>query len=116
MCAFPASRLGLEGIGISPDCNPENRASPREVLFIAPSLNSLSVFFFFFPFFKHKCLLIFCLLCLQLFNWALEPAEDHVLDKLFELGYLDAAVWAVNNPVEKTVEDEAALYENGAAT
>ncbi|XP_044461966.1 patatin-like phospholipase domain-containing protein 2 [Mangifera indica] len=81
VCAFPASRLGLEGIGISPDCNPENRASPRE-----------------------------------LFNWALEPAEDHVLDKLFELGYLDAAVWAVNNPVEKTVEDEAALYENGAAT
>lgn len=31
MCAFPAGRLGLEDIGISPDCNPENRASPREV-------------------------------------------------------------------------------------
>ncbi|KAJ6309105.1 hypothetical protein OIU76_018656 [Salix suchowensis] len=50
ICAFPASRMGLQGIGISPDCNPENRASPRE-----------------------------------LFNWALEPAEDHVLDRLFEL-------------------------------
>lgn len=31
ICAFPASRLGLQGIGISPDCNPENRASPRQV-------------------------------------------------------------------------------------
>uniref|UniRef100_A0A1D1XMU2 Patatin n=1 Tax=Anthurium amnicola TaxID=1678845 RepID=A0A1D1XMU2_9ARAE len=31
VCAFPASRLGLKGIGISPDCNPENRASPRQV-------------------------------------------------------------------------------------
>ncbi|KAJ0010833.1 hypothetical protein Pint_33323 [Pistacia integerrima] len=81
VCAFPASRLGLEEIGISPDCNPENRASPRE-----------------------------------LFNWALEPAEDHILDKLFELGYLDAAVWAEANPVDKTVEDEAALVENGSAT
>ncbi|KAG7031039.1 hypothetical protein SDJN02_05078, partial [Cucurbita argyrosperma subsp. argyrosperma] len=30
VCAFPATRLGFEGIGISPDCNPENRAGPRE--------------------------------------------------------------------------------------
>lgn len=72
VCAFPASALGLQGIGISPDCNPENRATRRE-----------------------------------LFNWALEPAEDHILDNLFELGYLDAAVWAENNPVEKIVEDES---------
>ncbi|KAH9751874.1 Patatin [Citrus sinensis] len=72
VCAFPASALGLQGIGISPDCNPENRASRRE-----------------------------------LFNWALEPAEDQILDKLFEFGYLDAAVWAENNPVEKIVEDES---------
>lgn len=70
VCAFPASRLGLQGIGISPDCNPEDRASPRE-----------------------------------LFNWALEPAEDHVLDRLFLLGYQDAAVWAEENPVEDLVED-----------
>ncbi|KAL1544460.1 patatin-like phospholipase domain-containing protein 4 [Salvia divinorum] len=68
VCAFPAGRLGLKGIGISPDCNPENRASARE-----------------------------------LFNWALEPAADHVLDRLFELGYLDAAVWAEENPVEEIV-------------
>ncbi|KAJ0076730.1 hypothetical protein Patl1_35541 [Pistacia atlantica] len=81
VCAFPASRLGLEEIGISPACNPENRASPRE-----------------------------------LFNWALEPAEDEILDKLFELGSLDAAVCAEENPVDKTVEDEAALVENGSAT
>ncbi|TXG53822.1 hypothetical protein EZV62_019078 [Acer yangbiense] len=80
VCAFPASGLGLEGIGISPDCNPESRASPRE-----------------------------------LFNWALEPAEDHVLDRLFELGYLDAAVWAEENPVEKIVEDGSPLVENGSA-
>lgn len=78
VCAFPASRLGLRGIGISPDCNPENRASPRE-----------------------------------LFNWALEPAEDFVLDRLFELGYKDAAVWAEKNPVEEVVEDDNSLVGNG---
>ncbi|GLT41934.1 hypothetical protein SLA2020_159610 [Shorea laevis] len=80
VCAFPAARMGLEGIGISPDCNPENRASPRE-----------------------------------LFNWALEPAEDHILDRLFELGYLDAAVWAAENPVDKVVEDSIPRVENGSA-
>ncbi|KAE9444733.1 hypothetical protein C3L33_23369, partial [Rhododendron williamsianum] len=79
VCAFPATQLGFEGIGISPDCNPENRATPRE-----------------------------------LFNWALEPAEDHVLDKLFELGYLDAAVWAEENPVEEIVRDDYSYTENGA--
>lgn len=80
ICAFPASRLGLQGIGISPDCNPENRASPRE-----------------------------------LFNWALEPAEDYVLDQLFEVGYKDAAVWAETNPVE-VVEDGNPLVGNGFAS
>ncbi|KAG6495610.1 patatin-like phospholipase domain-containing protein 2 isoform X1 [Zingiber officinale] len=64
VCAFPANRLGLEGIGISPDCNPDNRATPR-----------------------------------QLFNWALEPADDCILDNLYELGYLDASVWAEQNPL-----------------
>ncbi|KAI3445658.1 hypothetical protein Pfo_002323 [Paulownia fortunei] len=81
VCAFPASRLGLQGIGISPDCNPGNRVSPRE-----------------------------------LFNWALEPATDDILDKLFELGYLDAVVWAEENPVERIVRDDSAAYvENGLA-
>lgn len=75
VCAFPTSRLGLQGIGISPDCNPKNRASPR-----------------------------------QLFNWALEPAEDSILDKLFELGYLDAAVWAEQNPVEMLVEENTPVH------
>ena len=42
----------------------------------------------------------------QLFNWALEPAEDEVLDKLYELGYQDAAVWAEQNPPESTVKIE----------
>ncbi|XP_047091002.1 patatin-like phospholipase domain-containing protein 4 [Lolium rigidum] len=74
ICAFPASRLGLQGIGISPDCNPENRATPR-----------------------------------QLFNWALEPAEDEVLDKLYELGYQDAAVWAEQNPAESVMKNELPL-------
>ncbi|KAK1263481.1 hypothetical protein QJS04_geneDACA018643 [Acorus gramineus] len=69
VCAFPANRLGLKGIGISPDCNPDDRAGPR-----------------------------------QLLNWALEPAEDYVLDKLYELGYLDAAVWAEQNPLEEIVK------------
>ncbi|XP_068643308.1 uncharacterized protein [Aristolochia californica] len=72
VCAFPAGRLGLEGIGISPDCNPEKRATPR-----------------------------------QLLNWALEPAEDDILDNLFELGYLDAAVWGDQNPVDKIMQDES---------
>ncbi|XP_030475719.2 uncharacterized protein LOC115692889 [Syzygium oleosum] len=80
VCAFPVTQLGLQGIGISPDCNPENRASPRE-----------------------------------LFNWALEPAEDDILDRLFELGYLDAAVWAEDNPVAEVVEDDFSLLENGSA-
>ncbi|XP_065872308.1 uncharacterized protein [Euphorbia lathyris] len=79
VCAFPASRLGLEGIGISPDCNPENRSGPRE-----------------------------------LFKWALEPAADDNLDRLFELGYLDAAVWAEQNPVDQLVQDESpAVVGNG---
>ncbi|RZR96608.1 hypothetical protein BHM03_00025668, partial [Ensete ventricosum] len=34
VCAFPASRLGMKGTGISPDCNPENRATPRQVFVI----------------------------------------------------------------------------------
>lgn len=41
----------------------------------------------------------------QLFNWALEPADDHILDELYELGYLDASVWAKQNPVDTIVED-----------
>ncbi|KAL3610870.1 hypothetical protein D5086_001890 [Populus alba] len=81
ICAFPVSQMGLQGIGISPDCNPENRATPRE-----------------------------------LFKWALEPAEDHVLDRLFELGYLDAAVWAEENPVQNVVQDDCPLVENGSST
>ncbi|XVE94036.1 hypothetical protein REPUB_Repub01dG0245700 [Reevesia pubescens] len=80
VCAFPASRLGLEGIGISPDYNPENRATGRELL-----------------------------------SWALEPADDDILDRLFELGYLDAAVWGEQNPVENIVADESPLIENGSA-
>lgn len=70
VCAFPAAMLRLQGIGISPDCNPENRPGTR-----------------------------------QLFNWALEPAEDYVLDKLFEFGYMDASVWAEANPVDKIVTE-----------
>ncbi|KAH7833339.1 hypothetical protein Vadar_005260 [Vaccinium darrowii] len=34
----------------------------------------------------------------------LELAEDHVLDKLFEHGYLDAAVWGKGNPVEEIIQ------------
>ncbi|XP_042497085.1 patatin-like phospholipase domain-containing protein 2 [Macadamia integrifolia] len=43
----------------------------------------------------------------QLFQWAMEPAEDVVLDRLFELGYLDAAAWAEHNPVKETMEDQS---------
>ncbi|CAN8314077.1 unnamed protein product [Cochlearia groenlandica] len=42
----------------------------------------------------------------QLLNWALEPAEDEVLEKLFDLGYADAATWAEMNPVEELVYDD----------
>ncbi|XP_061337201.1 uncharacterized protein LOC133284220 [Gastrolobium bilobum] len=80
VCAFPASRLGLQGIGISPDCNPENVWSPR-----------------------------------QLFKWALEPAEDAILDRLFELGYLDAAVWAKENPVKELVQDDSPVFGSSIA-
>jgi hypothetical protein len=71
VCAFSASSFKLKGIGISPDCNPLNRATAR-----------------------------------QLLNWALEPAEDEILEKLFEMGYADAATWAELNPVEELVYDE----------
>ncbi|CAL0300786.1 unnamed protein product [Lupinus luteus] len=80
VCAFPASRLGLKGVGISPDCNPENACSTR-----------------------------------QLFEWALEPADDAILDRLFEFGYLDAAVWAKDNPVEDIVQDVSPVVENSIA-
>ncbi|OIT07683.1 PREDICTED: patatin-like phospholipase domain-containing protein 2 [Nicotiana attenuata] len=80
VCAFPASRLGLQGIGISPDCNPENRATPR-----------------------------------QLFSWALEPAEDDILDKLFEQGYTDAAMWAQENPVGELVRDDSSSIGSSLA-
>lgn len=71
VCAFSASSFKLKGIGISPDCNPLNRATAR-----------------------------------QLLKWALEPAEDEVLEKLFELGYADAATWSEMNPVEELVYDD----------
>lgn len=74
VCAFPASSLRFRGIGISPDCNPENKLSTR-----------------------------------QLLNWALEPADDDILDKLFEFGYLDAAVWAEENPLNSLVQDDTTL-------
>ncbi|XP_055816240.1 uncharacterized protein LOC129885828 [Solanum dulcamara] len=77
ICAFPAGRLRLQGIGISPDCNPENRATPR-----------------------------------QLLNWALEPAEDDILDKLFEQGYADAAIWAQDNPVGDLVRDDSSSTDS----
>lgn len=51
----------------------------------------------------------------QLFNWALEPAEDVILDRLFELGSLDAAVWAKENPVEKLVQDDSPAFGNSIA-
>ncbi|XP_028800945.1 patatin-like phospholipase domain-containing protein 2 isoform X2 [Neltuma alba] len=82
VCAFPASRLGLGGVGIiSPDCNPENVASPR-----------------------------------QLFKWALEPAEDDILDRLFEHGVKDASVWAMENPAEKIVQEENPEIGNSIST
>ncbi|KAE9591882.1 hypothetical protein Lal_00039101 [Lupinus albus] len=80
VCAFPTSRLGLPGIGISPDCNPENMISSRQRL-----------------------------------KWALEPAEDAVLDRLFEFGYLDASVWAKENPVEKIVQDDSNVIGSSIA-
>jgi len=53
---------------------------------------------------------------LQLFNWALEPAEDAILDRFFELGYLDASVWAKENPVEVIVQDDSPAFGSSSAT
>ncbi|KAF2589145.1 hypothetical protein F2Q70_00038782, partial [Brassica cretica] len=82
VCAFSASSFKLKGIGISPDCNPLNRATAR-----------------------------------QLLKWALEPAEDEVLDRLFELGYADAATWSEMSPVDELVYDDSpaaqAIQANG---
>ncbi|KAK9678275.1 hypothetical protein RND81_11G200400 [Saponaria officinalis] len=71
VCAFPASTMRLRGVGISPDCNPDNKLSNR-----------------------------------QLLNFALEPADDSMLDKLFEFGYSDAAVWAQENPANSIVQED----------
>ncbi|KAJ7211881.1 hypothetical protein O6H91_Y477900 [Diphasiastrum complanatum] len=69
VCAFSMTRLGYKGFGISPDCNPENRATTT-----------------------------------QLLSWALEPAEDSVLDQLFLLGYQDAQVWTKVHPLDELVK------------
>ena len=53
------------------------------------------------------------IITIQLFNWALEPAEDDILDQLFEFGYQDAAVWAKENPVSQVVEDDSPFVGNG---
>ncbi|KAL9245966.1 hypothetical protein vseg_019556 [Gypsophila vaccaria] len=71
VCAFPASSLRMRGIGISPDCNPDNKLSSR-----------------------------------QLINLALEPGEESMLDKLFEFGYADAAVWAQENPANSILQED----------
>lgn len=105
VCAFPASRLGLQGIGISPDCNPDDRATPRQVNWY------LRIWKITFPL-RIRWRTI-CFILLQLFNWALEPGEDDVLDRLFELGYQDAAVWAKDNPVGEIVEDDTSLVGSG---
>ncbi|CDY44961.1 BnaA08g06610D [Brassica napus] len=81
VCAFSASSFKLKGIGISPDCNPLNRATAR-----------------------------------QLLKWALEPAEDEVLDRLFELGYADAATWSEMNPVDELVYDDTPAAQAIQAT
>jgi hypothetical protein len=46
---------------------------------------------------------------LQLFNWALEPAEDEILDKLYELGYMDAAVWVEQKSTELNAKNDQPL-------
>jgi hypothetical protein len=46
---------------------------------------------------------------LQLFNWALEPAEDEILDKLYELGYMDAAVWVEQKSSELIAKNDQPL-------
>jgi len=46
---------------------------------------------------------------LQLFNWALEPADDQILDKLYELGYMDAAVWVEQKSTELNAKNDQPL-------
>ena len=46
---------------------------------------------------------------LQLFNWALEPAEDEILDRLYELGYMDAAVWVEQKSTELNAKNDQPL-------
>lgn len=90
----------MQGIGISPDCNPENRASPRQVTNFFPSMYLLPLNTSFALIISNQ---------LQLFNWALEPAEDEILDKFYELGYRDAAVWAEQNSTESTSKNDKPL-------
>lgn len=60
--------------------------------------------------------MIFCSQKFQLFNWALEPAEDYVLDKLFEQGYSDAALWGKGHPIEEIVQDDRPHTQNNAVS
>lgn len=105
ICAFPASRLGLTGIGISPDCNPADRASPRQVQRRKSTLEIHLILGLMFSSYWSSFADHF-----QLFNWALEPADDHVLDELFELGYLDAGVWAEQNPIESIASEGSSWW------
>jgi hypothetical protein len=39
----------------------------------------------------------------------LEPAEDEILDKLYELGYMDAAVWVEQKSSELIAKNDQPL-------
>lgn len=49
---------------------------------------------------------------LQLFHWALKPAEDEILSRLFKLGYLNSSVYAESSLAREIVQDDFPLAEN----
>ena len=50
---------------------------------------------------------------MQLFKWALEPANDDVLEKLFAEGYRDTKEWVEINAGKKPGLEQGQLGEAG---
>ncbi|MFS8019694.1 hypothetical protein Hanom_Chr15g01406731 [Helianthus anomalus] len=45
----------------------------------------------------------------MLFMWASKPAADSIFDKLYDLGYMDAAL---SNPVEELIRENNPTFKS----
>ncbi|KAI3879541.1 hypothetical protein MKX03_012728 [Papaver bracteatum] len=68
ICTFPSSRLGFQGIGISPDCNPENRATPGQVIQFAGEGMCMQIFSSSFSSSAQLMLMLFPMIFIDVFT------------------------------------------------